>query len=125
MRYIEKILIVIILSFSGGSFAAEFYEGGTLSDKNALIWQDATLANKIATSSDFVATMFQKNILISSMASTIKSVNDLAPYAIQLAICIDESTKKEANEEQNRKIYTNQKISSMAVLCASLMGWVQ
>ncbi len=125
MNNLSKILVALLFCFSYTCISAEWYEGGALTDKNALTWQEATFSNKIATSSDFVATMYQNKMLISSISNTINSVNDLAPHAIQLAICIDEATAKNPDPEKNKNIYTNQQVSGMAVLCAMTMGWFQ
>jgi len=125
MNKIFKILLISSLAFTGTCSAGEWYEGGTLTDQNAIAWQDASLANKIASSADFVAVMFQGSYLKPSISSNIKSVTDLAPYAIQVAICIDGSTKKLADPEENRKIFTNQELSGMAAICTTLMGWMK
>lgn len=125
MNILIKIIAIVTLTFAGICNAVEWYEGGTLTDKNALIWQEASLANKIATSSDFVALMHQKHLLSSSISNGIKGVNDLAPYAIQLAICIDGATKKQTNPKNNKKIYANQKVSSIAAVCLTMMGWAK
>jgi len=117
-----SIIIISFLTFSGISNATEWYEGGTLTDKGALIWQKAKLADKVASSADFLAVMYQNKMLSPSISNNIKGVNDLAPYAIQLAICIDEATKKHANSKENTKIYTNQKISNIGALCSNTMG---
>lgn len=119
----RKTLSTFILIFAGVCSAGEWYEGGTLTDKGALIWQEAPLSNKIASSADFVAAMYQKQLLNTSISSKIKSVNDLAPYAIQLATCVDSATKKEQDPKKNKNIYTNQTVSSMAAICATMMGW--
>ena len=125
MTKIIKIIIISFLAFSGTSNAAEWYEGGTLTDKGALTWQSAKLANKVASSADFLAVMYQSKMLNSSISSNIKGINNFAPYAIQLATCIDEATEKHKNSKENKKIYTNQKISSIGALCSSTMGWLK
>jgi|TARA_B110000238_G_scaffold184084_1_gene211133 hypothetical protein len=125
MSNIFKVLLISFLGYTSTCSAGEWYEGGTLTDQNALAWQDANLANKIATSADFVALMFQNKLLNSLISNNIKSVDDLAPYAIQVAICIDGASEKQANPEENKKKYTNQKISSMAAICTTLMGWMK
>lgn len=111
--------------FSGACNAGEWYEGGTLTDKGALIWQEASLANKIASSADLVAAMYQKRLLNSSISSKIKGGNDLAPYAIELAICVDGATKKEKDPKNNKQIYTNQTVNGMAAICVMMMGWAK
>ncbi|MCP4607517.1 MAG: hypothetical protein GY845_02210 [Planctomycetes bacterium] len=72
-----------------------------------------------------MAVMFQNKLLKPSISNNIRSVDDLAPYAIQVAICIDIAFKKQANSEENTKIYTNQEVSGMAAMCAILMGWMK
>ncbi len=125
MGNIFKVLLISFLGYTSTCSAGEWYEGGMLTDQNALAWQDASLANKIATSADFVAVMFQNKLLKPSISNNIRSVDDLAPYAIQVAICIDVASKKQANPEENIKIYTNQEVSGMAAICATLMGWMK
>ncbi len=125
MNNLRKIFVIVSLAFAGNCSAGEWYDGGTLTDKGALIWQEASLANKIASSSDLVAAMYQKHLLNASITSDIKDVNDLAPYAIQLAVCVDGATKKEANPKDNRKMYTNQTVSGMAAICVMMMGWAK
>lgn len=125
MNSLRKIFIAVIIMFTGTCNAGEWYEGGTLTDKGALNWQNASFANKIASSSDLVAAMYQKHLLNASITSTIKDVNDLAPYAIQLAVCVDGATKKEADPKENKKIYTNQTVSGMAAICVMMMGWAK
>lgn len=123
MHYSKGILFIMVLVFAGACSAGEWYEGGTLTDKGALEWQKATLANKIASSADFVAAMYQKHLFNTTVTSKISNINDLAPYAINLAICLDGATKKKVDPEKNKMIYTNQTISGMAAICVMMMGW--
>jgi hypothetical protein len=123
----EKILLKIItlitlLILSESIFASEWYEGGTLTDKNALAWQEASLANKIASAGDFVAVIFQSQLLVSSISSKIKGVNDLAPYSIQLAECINQAVAKNSDPEENKRIFINQKVNEIGAVCSGLMG---
>jgi hypothetical protein len=69
MYKIFKILLISSLAFTGTCSAGEWYEGGTLTDQNAIVGQDASLANKIAPSADFVAVMFQGSYLKLSISS--------------------------------------------------------
>lgn len=72
-----------------------------------------------------MAVMFQSQLLTSSVSSNIKEVDDIAPYAIQLAECIDQATKKIPDPKENRTMFVNQKISEIGAVCAGLMGWVK
>lgn len=125
MNKTRKIFLILTLMFFGTCSAGEWYEGGTLTDKGALIWQEASLSNKIASSADLVAAMYQKQLLNTSISSKINGVNDLAPYAIQLAACVDGGTKKEKDPKKNKNIYTNQTVNGMAAICVMTLGWAK
>lgn len=123
MKKINFIITAMFILFAGTASSAEWYEGGSLSNAGVLEWQEATPQNKIATSSDFVALMFQKKMLKSEIIKTIRSVNDIKPYAVELAACIEGATEKDPDEETNRQMFTNQTVSGMATLCIFTMGW--
>ena len=122
---LKVVTIFLGLVFSAGLVASEWYDGGTLSGENALAWQKATLGNKVASSGDFMAVMYQSGYLKSEISSSVKGVNDLAPYSILLAECIDQATSKHSNAEENQRVFSNQKVSEIGASCASLMGWLE
>ncbi len=117
------IFLLVILIFAGACNAREWFEGGTLTEKGALIWQEASFKNKIASSASLVAAMYNNNLLSTLVTNDIKNLKKLAPYAIGLAICIDGATKKEKVPENNKQIYTNQTVNDMAAMCVMMMGW--
>jgi hypothetical protein len=125
MKYIVKLSLLTIASLGFCSFsqAGEWYEGGTLTSASILEWQKAAPENKLASASDFVATLYQKKMLNSTLLTSIHSVDDLKPYAIELAICIEAASKKEANEAENKRLYVNQTVAGFASICVITMGW--
>jgi hypothetical protein len=123
MKKLKFSTAAMLIFLAGTASSAEWYEGGKLAAAGALEWQKATPQNKLATSGDIVALMFQKGILKPEINRTIGGVNDLKPYAIGLATCIEGATEKRPDEDMNRKMFINQTVSSMAVLCVYAMGW--
>lgn len=129
------VILFIVFSFWGDDEPAinteppvkesAWYEGGTLHQKNALSWQGATDKNKIATCADIVFTMKNREILSGEIATNIVTVDDLKPYAVELKNALNESFKKAETEEQNIKLFTNQKVSETSVLLAGIMGWLK
>ena len=102
-----------------------WYEGGTLHDKSALDWQIATDENKMATCSDFVSTLWMSDDIESNMQSSITSIESMKPYVRELVICLDAATEIHPDSLLNHRMYTNQKVTSMATLCMALMEWFE
>lgn len=120
MKKFGKLSVIVIGLFvlPITSIAGEWYEGGTLSSAGLLEWQDASMENKIATSADFVASLYGKKFFKNSISQKIVTIEDFKPYTLDLALCIEKAGNKFA-----RKDLTNQTVSEFAVLCAALMGW--
>ena len=102
----------------------KWYEGGTLYNENALVWQEASQKNKLATSADFVAAMWNKKILKPAILKKINSVDDIKPLAQELVIALDDAFKKDEDEKKNKQLFTNQKVSDTVVILAIIMGWL-
>jgi len=115
---------MFLLHFSESS-AAEWYEGGTLFSSGILKWQNSTSQNKIATSADIVASLYQKKKLKSSISGKINSMDDLKPLAINLATCIERASKKDLNSDVNNKMYVNHTVSGFAAICIITMEWTK
>ena len=105
------------------SNSQKWYEGGTLHRKSALEWQTASSRNKLATCADFVAGMWQKGSLKSSIANRISSVDDVRTYAQELVNYLDDAFKADPNPERNRKLFAKEKVSYIAALGIVSMGW--
>lgn len=103
---------------------AKWYTGGTLHDASALDWQAAEQNDKLATSADWLAALWNGGKLKPAVSAKLKSVDDLKPLAEELVRQLDAATEPEADAEQNRKMFINQKMGQMAVMTMAIMGWV-
>lgn len=105
--------------------APRWYEGGTLHKKSGLEWQTASSKDKLATCADFVTAMWQNGNLKSSVANRLSTVEDVRPYAQELVDFLDAAFKPDPDSEQNRKLFTNQRVASTAVIGMVMMGWTK
>lgn len=103
----------------------KWYEGGTLHNASALKWQESDYANKLATSADFVSALWQKKMLKPSIQNQIQSIDNLRPFAQQLADNLDAATKRDADPQENIKMYANQTVSDMALQLVILLEWTE
>ncbi|MBN4054238.1 hypothetical protein JYT87_00850 [Nitrospira defluvii] len=103
----------------------KWYEGGTLHKKSALKWQAASRADRLATCGDFVTTMWKNGNLKPSIANKLSTVDDVRPYAQELVDFLDAAFKTDPDPEQNRKLFTNQPVSSTAAMGMVTMGWTK
>ncbi|TSA25071.1 SH3 domain-containing protein [bacterium] len=103
----------------------KWYKGGTLHKVNAISWQNASYDNKLATCADFIAKLWEDGKLKYHINNKINTIDDIYPFAIELVACLNEFTKKVENSQENRKLYENQKVSEMAVLCMLSMDWLK
>jgi len=101
----------------------EWYEGETLRDKGALEWQVAGEADKLATCADFVASIHRNGGFTPSIQVSIRTKEDLRPFAVELVNCINAATAREADETVNTRMYANQTVKDIAILCMLTMGW--
>ncbi|MCQ4053338.1 hypothetical protein [Aeromonas sp. SG16] len=104
--------------------AEAWYEGGTLHQANALQWQKASDADKLATCSDLVAAIYKNKSFKPELQQAIKSVDDLRPLAEELVKALNDSFKEDPDTKNNEKIFTNQKVPDTAVMLMMLMGWL-
>jgi hypothetical protein len=101
-------------------------EGGTLHGSSALDWQnESDRANKLATCGDFLAKVWADKRLSSKIERKISGVDDLKPFAQELADFIDEATKKHPDPARNRQIYVNQTVAELASAGMISMGWLK
>lgn len=104
--------------------ADAWYEGGTLHQANALQWQKASEADKLATCSDLVAVIYKNKSFKPELQQTIKSVDDFRPLAEELVKALNAAFKEDPDTKNNAKIFTNQKVPDTAVMLMMLMGWL-
>ena len=91
-----------------GNYSQEWYEGGTLHNATMREWMEATHANKLATSADFVVTMLQKD------GDTVPPIDELRPLAGRLAVAISQSNASGQADSQS--------VSAVAATCWILMS---
>jgi hypothetical protein len=96
-----------------------------LHNAGALEWQQASYENKLATCADFVSSMWEKKSLKPSIQNQVSSMDDMQVLAKELVTQMDAAMKESADPEENRQIYTNQKVSEMAAMLMLSMGWVK
>src|SRR5205807_5123667 len=72
-----------------GRSAKKWYEGGMLHKKSALDWQRADAADKLATCGDFIAGMWDRKEFRPDIQKSIKSLDDMKPYAEKLVVFLD------------------------------------
>ncbi|MBL0654861.1 hypothetical protein JD524_09570 [Aeromonas caviae] len=104
--------------------ADAWYEGGTLHQANALQWQKASDADKLATCSDLVAAIYKNKSFKPELQQAIKSVDDFRPLAEELVKALNGAFKADPDTKNNAKIFTNQKVPDTAVMLMMLMGWL-
>jgi hypothetical protein len=102
----------------------KWYEGGTLHQESALAWQVASAEDRLATCADFVFNAHKKGLLKPELSNRITTIDDTRPLAEQLSDCLDKSFAPEPDPARNRLMYANQKVSTLAGVCAVLMNWV-
>lgn len=94
--------------------SGQWYEGGTLYGVSKKDWLGGTYANRLATSSDFVAHGYNKKMFNIS----INNMEDLKKYSIQLEECITTGFKR--NKSNDVKV-----VNEAGVMCAYLLNWVK
>ncbi|MBY5985738.1 hypothetical protein KUW18_16720 [Halomonas sp. DP5Y7-2] len=121
----KALFFAVLLSLATvPAIAAEWYENGSLHGESALVWQEASDANKLATAGDLIASSFQNDMLIPEISSRIRSVDDIRPLAEELVNQLDAAFEPEDDPSQNRQIYANQKVNETAAMLLIMMGWV-
>ena len=94
-----------------GTACGQWYSGGTLHDAHGLEWQQAPDSNWLATAADLV-TAVAKGGDTKIPDGTVENVR---PYAEQLAACITEATQT--------KVGAMVPVQDMAELCVVSMEW--
>lgn len=88
----SAIVLIVLLAACGSSESStaqnqEWYEGGTLHQRTAEEWVEASYRNRLATSADFATAMLKSSIVWDD----IDSIEDIRPYATAIKTCIDEA----------------------------------
>ena len=116
MSYLRYAMVVCMLGpffWVGvpGPVFGQWYHGGTLHAAHGLAWQKADASNRLATAADLVVAVTQGGNTIIRY----QTVEDLRPYATQLAACITEATKTKAA--------ATLPVQDIAALCVGSLQW--
>ena len=93
----------------------EWFEGGSLHNSTIEEWKQARYENKLATSADWIITVSEP---IKSVVRQSGDVNVLKPYATELVVCIDESSKDDV------EFIEAQSSADISILCMKLMEYL-
>jgi hypothetical protein len=94
-----------------GTAVGQWYRGGTLHDAHGLAWQHADAHNRLATAADLVVALAKGG----NTTLHYHTVDDIRPYAVQLAACITEATKTRAGAMLP--------VQDIATLCVESLHW--
>lgn len=93
-----------------------WYQGGNLHSVDLVTWHNSEYNNRVATSSDFISTMYLKKRL--KINIDFLNNDEFLQKSKELELCITNSTKDYA------KIMQKDTPKSMAVVCMTLMEWI-
>lgn len=94
-----------------GRVFGQWYSGGTLHKATGVEWQQADASNQLATAADMVAAVVKEG----GTNITYSTVEDVRPYAVQLAACITEATKT--------RVGAMLPVQDIAALCVGSLQW--
>lgn len=120
------ITLFFISMLSSEAVAGSYwFDGGTLHNANALEWQSASFDNKMATCADFIINLWKDHYLNDSISLKIMDIDDIKPLAAKLVVNLNEAFKPIPDKDQNYKVFVNQRVSQVALMTMSLMGWLK
>jgi hypothetical protein len=97
--------------FLPGIAVGQWYSSGTLHHASGLEWQQADARNRLATAADMVAAVVKEG----GTNITSSTVEDVRPYAEQLAACITAATQTRAA--------ATLPVQDIAALCVASLQW--
>ncbi len=121
----KTIFMLLLILFPTCVFCGEWYEGGTLFEANALEWQKATYANKMATCANFLAAYAKAGLLNDDLTSRFNEPDDYKPYAIELANSLDKVFKRDPDDGKNIMLFSNQEVKTFAAMIVIGSGWAK
>ena len=89
-------------------------------------WQQATEANRLATVSDVVAGIYNKNGFTPEIQAAIKSggMPAIKVLSEKLVQELNIAFAPDSDPEQNRQLFTNQKVADSAVMVMLISGLI-
>ena len=108
---VRGMLGCLLWIFLPGIAVGQWYSSGTLHHASGLEWQQADARNRLATAADMVAAVVKEG----GTNITSSTVEDVRPYAEQLAACITEATRTRAA--------ATLPVQDIAALCVVSLQW--
>ncbi|NVK42095.1 MAG: hypothetical protein HWE39_12715 [Oceanospirillaceae bacterium] len=105
--------------------APQWTQGGTLVDKGALDWQQASNANKLASCATIISRMVERGILTDKIHNQLTSWDALKIVSVQMQKNLDTAFAPESNKDLNVKLFTSQKVLDTAIMLAITDGWIE
>lgn len=118
MRNIVLVVGISAIAISSIVYAGKWYEGGDLSDKDNISWQEADRANRLATAASSIAGLYIGGMLKEEISASITNMDAMKSFASELVKCIDTATKAGFNGV--RVNYTD-----LALGCIVQMNWIK
>ena len=124
VKVFKAFAVATLFMFAQFAHAAEWYEGGTLHSANGLEWQQASYENKLATVGDFVSSLYNNKKFKSELQSEIskQGMNGLKSVSVLIVENLDAAFEPVSDPEENRKLFTNQKVDQMTVMVMTVGG---
>lgn len=117
------VMALAICFLSMPAYAAKWYQGGTLQGATGSEWRQGSHRDKVATSADFLAAMYQKKMLAPAVTSSIGGVDDFKPFAEILAGQLDDVFQPD--DGSSTATTDNMKVAESAVMLLAMMGWLK
>jgi hypothetical protein len=108
---VRGMLGCLLWIFVPGIAVGQWHSGGTLHAANGVEWQQADASNRLATAADMVAAVVKEG----GTNITSSTVEDVRPYAEQLAACITAATQTRAA--------ATLPVQDIAALCVVSLQW--
>ncbi|QDU97459.1 hypothetical protein [Lignipirellula cremea] len=100
-----------------------WYGHGSLHQKTALDWQQASVDDKLGTCADLLALTWMQKDLMPSIQEKIRSVNDLRPYAEELVAYVDQATVRLPDEAANRAKFGDMQVMMIVARGMEEKNW--
>lgn len=110
----KKILMIIMLMVAMSS-ASEWWEGGTLHGASVKEWKQATYSNKMATSADWILTLYNEGSLTGKIV--FNSPDDVKILCKSMVSALDDAVSEGG--------YKGEQIALVSAMIMMLAGWMK
>jgi len=102
-----------------------WYSSGDLHGEDARAWEVASYENKLATSTDLVVTMWQRNMLTSDIRAGIARREDTRPLAEELVRELDAAFAGNSLGPEYDPASNNHDVTEAAAMVGVMKGWIR